>query len=177
MATMIGGMMKTAMIAAVAYARRGVQAAIRLGEPAEQTRARARPGAGTAGPPPISSAARSTGSGATRTRPTNRTTYGATSTRKQRRDQAADLGQRVVGPGQGPREVERQDAVALVAPEQLGRLRGAEQHDQDADEAVVRLVADRRCVLDQRRPAAGLRGERREPDREDRRQDRQGAPG
>ena len=35
---MIGGMMKTAMIAAVAYARRGVQAAMSDGDAAEQAR-------------------------------------------------------------------------------------------------------------------------------------------
>ena len=37
-ATMIGGMTKTAMIAAVAYARRGVQAAISPAIAAEQAR-------------------------------------------------------------------------------------------------------------------------------------------
>ena len=90
-------------------------------------------------------------------------------------DQPAHLGERVVGAGQDAREVQRQDAVALVATEQLGRLRGAEQHDQDADEAVVRVVADRRCLLDRVTARSGLRGQRREPDREDRRQD--GQPG
>ena len=50
---------------------------------------------------------------------------------EERRHQPADLGQGVVGAGEDPREVERQDAVALVAPEQLRRLGRAEQHDQD----------------------------------------------
>ena len=123
-ATMIGGMMKTAMIAAVAYARRGVQAAISPDTPAEQARRRA---------PPWSEEPRdradlvadspSTGSVATKTRPTNRMMYGARSTEEEGQDEAADLGQRVVGPGQDAREVQRQDAVALVAPEQLGCLR------------------------------------------------------
>ena len=88
-------------------------------------------------------------------------------------DQAAELGQRVVGARQHPREVERQDAVALVAPEQLGCLGGAEQHDQDADDPVVGGVADRRGVLELAAGRARLRGERREPDREDGRQERQ----
>ena len=96
----------------------------------------------------ISSASPVAGSGATKTRPTNRMRYGATVDREERDHQPEDLGQRVVGAGQDPREVERQDAVALVAPEQLGRLGGAEQHDQDADEAVVGLVADRRGLLE-----------------------------
>ena len=165
---MIGGMMKIAMIAAVAYARRGVQAAIRLASPPSSPATR-RAWSTNRGTCPSSLDSPVTGSGATRTRPTNRTTYGEISTRKQGRHQAADLGQRVVGPGQRSREVERQDAVALVAPEQLGCLGGAEQHDQDGDETVVGLVADRRRITSPPPPACAASAAK--PDRQDGRQD------
>ena len=88
-------------------------------------------------------------------------------------DQATDLGQGVIGPGQDAREVERQHAVALVPPEQLGRLGGTEQHDQDADDPVVARVADRRRVLDRASRRSRLRGECREADRQHGRQDGQ----
>ena len=71
MATMIGGMMKTAMIAAVAYARRGVQAAISPAIPPSRP-ATSSPWRRNVGTALISSVRPATGSGATRTRPTNR---------------------------------------------------------------------------------------------------------
>ena len=72
MATMIGGMMKTAMIDAVAYARRGVQAAITLASPPSSPATRAA-WSTKRGTWPISLESPVTGSAATSTRPTNRT--------------------------------------------------------------------------------------------------------
>ena len=144
---------------------------------AEQARRRAGPGTGTGG-----TAGRLVGQagGRVRRRPgrARRTgsICGTRSTIEQGDDQPGDLGQRVVGPGERPREVQRQDAVALVTAEQLGRLGGAEQHHQGhADEPVVGLVPDRRGALERiagtrlgderrdtrpRRSPAGSRGRR-----------------
>ena len=51
----------------------------------------------------------------------------------ERGHEAGEAGERVVAPAQGPGEVQRQDAVALVAPEQLRRLGRAEQDERDRD--------------------------------------------
>ena len=50
------------------------------------------------------------------------------------RQQAQGPRRRVVEPESRPREVQRQDAGPLVAPEELGRLRGAEEEHEQRDE-------------------------------------------
>ena len=164
--------MKTAMIAAVAYARRGVQAAISPAIPPSRP-ATSSPWRRNLGTAPISFEQAGDRIGRDQDAPDEKDHVRRELDDQQRGDQATELGQRVVGAGQHAREVERQDAVALVAPEQLGCLGRAEQHDQDADDAVVARVADRRGVPELSAGRPRLRAERREPDREDSRQDRE----
>ena len=76
---MIGGMMNTAMIVAVAYARRGVYAATSPAKPPSSP-ATSSPWAMKRGTAPISAWSPVAGSAATSTRPTNRMMYGESST-------------------------------------------------------------------------------------------------
>ncbi len=69
--------------------------------------------------------------------------WGSSSTRASARHQRAVLRQRVVGALQRTAEVERQHVVALVAAEQLGRLRRHEERDERLDEREVVLRRDR----------------------------------
>ena len=89
-----------------------------------------------------------------------------------REEEPAGPGDGVVRPGQDPREVQRQDAVALVAPEQLRRLRRAEQHDERRGQALVRVMPDRR-VRAEGPAGARLRREGGDPDCEQGRQQRE----
>ena len=114
-----------------------------------------------------------TGSAATRTRPTNRITCGTRSTMQQGDDQPADLGERVVDPGERPREVERQHAVALVAAEELGCLRRAEQHHQGDRSGRGRSSYRTGEAPRARAPPPAPGEQRRDADREDGRQDRE----
>src|SRR6185369_13494442 len=54
----------------------------------------------------------------------------------------------VVGPAQGTGEVQGEHAMALVAPEQLGRLGRAEQEDDRGDRAEVFVEADQVGVVE-----------------------------
>ena len=140
--------------------RRGVGPSRRIrgdqrGQAAEQPGGQQAPAATNCGTDPISFWIPVTGSGATKMRPPSSRTCGHEDQQQQRDPQAAGLGQGVVDAGQDPREVQRQDAVALVAPEQLRPLGGREQHDQDDDDAVVRGEPDGRGVLEDRAPPPG----------------------
>src|SRR4029079_12759988 len=95
---------------------------------------------------------------------------------EQRRHEPEDPGERVVGPAEGAGEIEREDAVALVASEQLRRLRGAEEADdrgtrQDREH---RVVADRRVRADDLADLPAEAGDENERgDDRDRREDRE----
>ena len=89
-------------------------------------------------------------------------------------DESAEPGEGVVGSAKRAREVERQDPVPLVAPEQLRCLGRAEQDDDRRDRREVRVVADRRVVGDAPARTEPQR-QRQDADDRERRQDRQPA--
>ena len=150
---MIGGMIMTAMMMAVAYARRGVceaMRAVRL-----PTRPAGQQGLGDElrdradlGSEALDRVRRHEDPAA------EQQDLRHQDEQQQRHPQGAGLGQGVVDAGQDPREVQRQDAVALVAPEQLRALGRREQHDQDHDDARGRWRSGR---------ATPPRGSRRRP--------------
>src|SRR5215212_1804534 len=87
---------------------------------------------------------------------------------EERHDEAAHSGEGVVLAAQRPREVQRQQLVPLVAPEEVRRLRGAEQDQEDPDGVRVGLVADRQRLFE-RAPTGELSEERlRRDDRDGR---------
>ena len=61
--------------------------------------------------------------------------------------ESGDPGQRIVLAAQGAREVQRQERVPLIPPEQVRGLGGTEQHDQNPDHAGIRVVADRELIV------------------------------
>ena len=149
--TMTGGMMNTAMMAAVAYARRGVCEAMAAAMPPSSStvsspwsRMGSRLGDSSSQPVP--------GSGAVEQASDEQQQLRHEHHQQQPGDQPAGPRQRVVGPRQGAREVQRQHAEALVATEQLGRLGGAEEHHEHGDDAGVGVVLDGREADSRREP-------------------------
>ena len=134
-ATRIAGTRKTPKMVTVAYARRATKAAITSATPAVATAVtdgRAddrRPGAAPHG------RAHRAGRTSSRTAPIVRMTCGQEEQDQDRRAQGRQLGQRVVLPEERSREVQAEDPVAHVAPEQLRRLDRDEDRGEDTDRA------------------------------------------
>src|SRR5439155_20920991 len=99
--------------------------------------------------------------------------------RQQEQDEQGDAepgepGESVVAAAERTGEVEGENAVALVPGEQLRRLRGAEQGDEDRDRPVVRVVAERDGALE-RLARAEPGGDGQDSDDDNGGQDRQDA--